>query len=99
MGGNILFLTGMVDKRTMDKIEKEAKDAGRETWYLSWALDTGTEERAKVTRSWEKKKRYNANMMYDSRARLSNVVVLTLKLPTVVIPFLMLQAIRTTSLA
>lgn len=48
MGGNILFLTGMVDKRTMDKIEKEAKDAGRETWYLSWALDTGTEERAKV---------------------------------------------------
>ncbi|CDH51705.1 eukaryotic polypeptide chain release factor 3 [Lichtheimia corymbifera JMRC:FSU:9682] len=47
MGGNILFLTGMVDKRTMDKIEKEAKDAGRETWYLSWALDTGTEERAK----------------------------------------------------
>lgn len=48
MGGNILFLTGMVDKRTMEKIEKEAKDAGRETWYLSWALDTGTEERAKV---------------------------------------------------
>lgn len=49
MGGNILYLTGMVDKRTMDKYEKEAKDAGRESWYLSWALDTNTEERAKVT--------------------------------------------------
>lgn len=48
MGGNILYLTGMVDKRTMEKYEKEAKEAGRESWYLSWALDTNTEERAKV---------------------------------------------------
>ncbi|KAI8344076.1 P-loop containing nucleoside triphosphate hydrolase protein [Chlamydoabsidia padenii] len=47
MGGNILYLTGMVDKRTMEKYEKEAKDAGRESWYLSWALDTNVEERAK----------------------------------------------------
>ncbi|KAI8073857.1 P-loop containing nucleoside triphosphate hydrolase protein [Gongronella butleri] len=47
MGGNILYLTGMVDKRTMEKYEKEAKDAGRESWYLSWALDTNIEERAK----------------------------------------------------
>ncbi|KAI9248619.1 P-loop containing nucleoside triphosphate hydrolase protein, partial [Sporodiniella umbellata] len=47
MGGNILYLTGMVDKRTMEKYEKEAKEAGRESWYLSWALDTNTEERAK----------------------------------------------------
>ncbi|KAH8105024.1 eukaryotic polypeptide chain release factor 3 [Phellopilus nigrolimitatus] len=29
MGGNILFLTGMVDKRTMEKYEKDAKDAGK----------------------------------------------------------------------
>ncbi|KAI8388026.1 P-loop containing nucleoside triphosphate hydrolase protein [Radiomyces spectabilis] len=47
MGGNILYLTGMVDKRTMEKYEKEAKEAGRESWYLSWALDTNIEERAK----------------------------------------------------
>ncbi|ORZ39073.1 P-loop containing nucleoside triphosphate hydrolase protein [Catenaria anguillulae PL171] len=47
MGGHILFLTGMVDKRTMEKYEKEAKEAGRESWYLSWALDTNKEERAK----------------------------------------------------
>ncbi|KAJ1951489.1 translation termination factor GTPase eRF3, partial [Dispira parvispora] len=47
MGGNILFLTGMVDKRTMEKYEREAKEANRESWYLSWALDTNAEERAK----------------------------------------------------
>ncbi|KZV60776.1 eukaryotic polypeptide chain release factor 3 [Peniophora sp. CONT] len=47
MGGNLLFLTGMVDKRTMEKYEKEAKEAGRESWYLSWALDSTTQERAK----------------------------------------------------
>ncbi|EEB06648.1 translation release factor class II eRF3 [Schizosaccharomyces japonicus yFS275] len=47
LGGNILYLTGMVDKRTMEKIEKEAKDAGKESWYLSWALDMTAEEREK----------------------------------------------------
>ncbi|KAK0461886.1 eukaryotic polypeptide chain release factor 3 [Desarmillaria tabescens] len=47
MGGNLLFMTGMVDKRTMEKYEREAKDAGRETWYLSWALDSTPQERAK----------------------------------------------------
>ncbi|RKP25856.1 P-loop containing nucleoside triphosphate hydrolase protein [Syncephalis pseudoplumigaleata] len=47
MGGNILYLTGMVDKRTMEKYEKEARELNRESWYLSWALDTGAEERNK----------------------------------------------------
>ncbi|KAK9377959.1 P-loop containing nucleoside triphosphate hydrolase protein [Lipomyces chichibuensis] len=47
MGGNLLFLTGTVDKRTMEKYEKEAKDAGRENWYLSWVLDLTKEERSK----------------------------------------------------
>lgn len=41
------FLTGMVDKRTMEKYEKEAKELGRESWYLSWALDLNQEERNK----------------------------------------------------
>lgn len=45
MGGNILYLTGMVDKRSMEKLQKEAKDAGRESWYLSWALDSTPQER------------------------------------------------------
>ena len=47
MGGNILFLTGMVDKRTMEKYEREAEEAGRDSWYLSWALDSTPQERAK----------------------------------------------------
>jgi peptide chain release factor subunit 3 len=46
-GGNLLYLTGMVDKRTMEKYEREAKEAGRESWYLSWALDSTPQERAK----------------------------------------------------
>ncbi|KAL1407547.1 translation termination factor GTPase eRF3 [Vanrija albida] len=46
-GGQLMYLTGAVDKRTMEKYEQEAKAAGRETWYLSWALDQNKEERAK----------------------------------------------------
>lgn len=56
MGGHLLLITGMVDKRTMEKYEREAKEAGRESWYyllfltkryLSWALDLNQEERSK----------------------------------------------------
>ena len=47
LGGSILYSTGMVDERTMEKYKREAKDAGRETWYLSWALDLTKEERSK----------------------------------------------------
>ncbi|KAH7629919.1 P-loop containing nucleoside triphosphate hydrolase protein [Sordaria sp. MPI-SDFR-AT-0083] len=47
LGGAILYVTGMVDQRTLDKYKREAKDMGRETWYLSWALDLTNEERAK----------------------------------------------------
>ena len=42
------FLTGQVDKRTLEKYEREAKEKNRETWYLAWALDTNQEERNKV---------------------------------------------------
>ena len=48
MGGNLLYLTGMVDKRTMEKYERDAKEAGRESWYLSWALDSTPQEQSKV---------------------------------------------------
>lgn len=40
-----------MDKRTLEKYEKEAKEKNRETWYLSWALDTNSEEREKVSAS------------------------------------------------
>jgi peptide chain release factor subunit 3 len=47
LGGSILYASGMVDERTMEKYKREAKEAGRETWYLSWALDLTKEERSK----------------------------------------------------
>ena len=47
IGGHILFLTGQVDKRTLERYEREAKEKNRESWYLSWALDTNAEERDK----------------------------------------------------
>ena len=30
--GHLMFLTGMVDKRTLEKYEKEAKEKNRESW-------------------------------------------------------------------
>ncbi|KAI9926756.1 translation termination factor GTPase eRF3 [Aspergillus wentii] len=47
LGGSILYCTGMVDERTLEKYRRDAKEAGRETWYLSWALDLTNEERSK----------------------------------------------------
>jgi peptide chain release factor subunit 3 len=47
LGGSILYASGMVDERTMEKYKRDAKEAGRETWYLSWALDLTKEERSK----------------------------------------------------
>ncbi|KAG6009706.1 translation termination factor GTPase eRF3 [Claviceps maximensis] len=47
LGGSILWTTGMVDERTMDKYKREAKDLGRESWYLSWVMDLTKEERTK----------------------------------------------------
>ena len=47
IGGHVMFLMGMVDKRTLEKYEKEAKEINRESWYLSWALDTDQNERDK----------------------------------------------------
>lgn len=47
IGGQIMYQTGMVDKRTLEKYEREAKEKNRETWYLSWCMDTNQEERDK----------------------------------------------------
>ncbi|PNY28095.1 Eukaryotic peptide chain release factor GTP-binding subunit, partial [Tolypocladium capitatum] len=47
LGGSILWSTGMVDERTMEKYKREAKDLGRESWYLSWVMDLTKEERSK----------------------------------------------------
>ncbi len=45
LSGQILILTGQVDKRTIEKYEKEAKDKNRESWYLAYIMDVSEDER------------------------------------------------------
>mmetsp|Transcript_11797 Transcript_11797/g.35395 ORF Transcript_11797/g.35395 Transcript_11797/m.35395 type:complete len:608 (+) Transcript_11797:53-1876(+) len=47
LSGNILYLTDHVDKRTIEKYEREAKQRNRESWFLAFIMDTNEEERAK----------------------------------------------------
>lgn len=47
LSGNILYLTDNVDKRTIEKYEREAKDLNRESWFLAFIMDTNEEERSK----------------------------------------------------
>lgn len=47
LGGQILFVTDQVDKRTIEKYEREAKDKNRESWYMAYIMDTNEEERTK----------------------------------------------------
>ena len=47
LSGSILYLMGQVDKRTIERFEKEAKQRNRESWFLAFIMDTSEEERAK----------------------------------------------------
>lgn len=47
ISGQIMYLTGMLDDRTLEKFERESKAKGRESWKFAWALDTTEQERAK----------------------------------------------------
>jgi len=47
LSGQILFLSGMVDERTIQKYEREAKEKNRESWFLAYIMDTSEEERSK----------------------------------------------------
>ncbi|AFZ81414.1 elongation factor Tu family member [Theileria equi strain WA] len=45
--GNILYLSGQVDERTIEKYGREAKEKNRESWFLAFIMDTNEEERQK----------------------------------------------------
>lgn len=45
--GNLMFLTGMVDKRTIDKYKQEAKEKHRDSWWLAYVMDISEDEKAK----------------------------------------------------
>lgn len=47
-----MYSTGLVDKRTIEKYEREAKVRNRESWFLAYIMDTNDEERAKVGAHW-----------------------------------------------
>ncbi|CAM9662519.1 unnamed protein product [Phaeothamnion confervicola] len=47
LSGNILYLMGFVDARTIERYEREAKQRNRESWFLAYIMDTNEEERAK----------------------------------------------------
>jgi len=42
-----MFLTGQVDERTIAKYKQEAKDKGRDSWWLAYCMDSNDEEKAK----------------------------------------------------
>ena len=43
LSGNILYLTDFVDKRTIERYEREAKQRNRESWFLAYIMDTNEE--------------------------------------------------------
>ncbi len=45
--GQLLYCSGQVDSRTIEKYEKEAKEKNRESWFLAYIMDTNDEEREK----------------------------------------------------
>lgn len=47
LGGQILNQLNLIDPRTLQKYKDESASLNRESWYLSWALDTNPEERSR----------------------------------------------------
>nr|XP_043633051.1 eukaryotic peptide chain release factor GTP-binding subunit ERF3A-like [Erigeron canadensis] len=47
IAGQILYLSGQVDERTIQKCQKDAKANGRESWFMAYIMDVNEEERAK----------------------------------------------------
>lgn len=45
--GNLMFLTGMVDQRTIDKFKQEAREKNRDSWWLAYVMDINDDEKAK----------------------------------------------------
>ena len=43
--GNIMYTTGKVDSREVHKYEAEAKEKGRDSWWLAYCMDVNEEER------------------------------------------------------
>jgi peptide chain release factor subunit 3 len=47
ISGHLLYLTGMLDERTLEKFTRESEALGRSSWKFAWAMDLTNEERDK----------------------------------------------------
>jgi peptide chain release factor subunit 3 len=47
ISGHLLYLTGMLDERTLEKFARESQAMGRSSWKFAWAMDLTSEEREK----------------------------------------------------
>lgn len=45
--GQLMYLTGTVDERTIKQYKKEAESKGRDSWWLAYVMDINDEEKAK----------------------------------------------------
>jgi len=45
--GNMMYLNGVVDARTIEKYKAEAREKGRDSWWLAYVMDVSDEEKAK----------------------------------------------------
>ena len=45
--GNMMYMMGVVDARTIQKYKEEAKEKGRDSWWLAYVMDVSDEEKAK----------------------------------------------------
>ena len=45
--GSIMYYMDVVDRRTIEKFQQEAKETGRDSWWLAYVMDDSKEEKAK----------------------------------------------------
>ena len=45
--GNLMYMMGIVDARTIERYKMEAKEKGRDSWWLAYVMDQSDEEKEK----------------------------------------------------
>jgi len=45
--GNLMYMMDVVDARIIEKYKQEAKDKGRDSWWLAYCMDVSDEEKSK----------------------------------------------------
>jgi len=45
--GNLMYMMGVIDTRTIEKYKSEAKEKGRDSWWLAYVMDVSDDEKAK----------------------------------------------------